>query len=85
MLEAQFKGNVQDVSKLMNFWASPAEMIGRKSFNNIIPAEGESTNESNENHNLFYSIKDNITVGTLTADSKVGDEVQTHEHSTVFK
>jgi hypothetical protein len=80
-----FKGNVQDVSKLMNFRASPAEMIGRKSANNIIPAEGVSTNEGNDNHILFDSIKDNITVGTLNADSKVVDEVQTHEHSTVLK
>jgi hypothetical protein len=79
------EGNVQDVSKLMNFRASPAEMIGRKSSNNIIPAEGVSTNEGNDNHILFDSIKDNITLGTLNADSKVVDEVQTHEHSTVLK
>ena len=48
-----FHGKVQDVSKLMNFRASPAEMIGRKSFNNIIPAEGQSTNKGNDNHNFF--------------------------------
>ena len=48
-----FHGKVQDVSKLMNFRASPAEMIGRKAYNNIIPAKGESANKGNDYHNLF--------------------------------
>ena len=50
-----FKGNVQNVSKIMNFRASPAEMIGRKAFNNIIPAKGESAKKGNDYHNLFSS------------------------------